>query len=153
MKAELDPRPDGSYDVILYDDARAPTRPHVYTRGLAGGGRLQRDGLLLHMPPTSWGKLHPVPPGKEGWIDPTDPRAPTARLEGPDAVVFHVPSNVPSHADRLRALHPAVAQASCPFQRFRVAAAEAIWTTLDAMNAALGVTQEPEPEYDVERVV
>jgi hypothetical protein len=29
-----------------------------------------------------------------------------------------------------------------------------IWTTLDAMNAALGTAQEPEPEqYNVERVV
>jgi hypothetical protein len=29
-----------------------------------------------------------------------------------------------------------------------------IWTTLDAMNAAVGMVQEPEPEqYNVERVV
>lgn len=29
-----------------------------------------------------------------------------------------------------------------------------IWTTLDAMNAAVGMAQEPEPEqYNVERVV
>jgi hypothetical protein len=28
-----------------------------------------------------------------------------------------------------------------------------IWTTLDAMNAALGVTHEAEPEYSVDRLV
>jgi hypothetical protein len=28
-----------------------------------------------------------------------------------------------------------------------------IWTTLDAMNAALGVAHEPDPEYSVDRVV
>ncbi|HUP19222.1 MAG TPA: S41 family peptidase [Gemmatimonadota bacterium] len=104
VKAELAPLPDGSYDVILYDDDRTPTRPHVYKRGMAGGGRLQRGSLLFHAPPTTWGKLHPVRPGEEGGIDPVDPRAPTARIDERGAVVFHVPSNVPAHAPRLRAL-------------------------------------------------
>ena len=104
VKAKLWPLPDGSYDVILYDDARAPTRPHVYKRGQAGGGRLQRGGLLFHVPPTTWGKRHPVPAGHEGRIDPLDPRAPVARIAAPGVVVFHVPSNVPTHASRLNAL-------------------------------------------------
>jgi hypothetical protein len=104
VKAELTALPDGSYDVVLYDDVRAPTRPHVYKRGHAGGARLQRDGLLLHMPPTTWGKAFPVRPGQEGLIDPVDPRAPTARTVGATTVVFHVPSHLPSHAARLRGL-------------------------------------------------
>lgn len=104
VKAELEALADGSYDAILYDDTRSGTRPHVHTRGLAGGARLQRDGLLLHLPPTTWGKLHPVRPGHEGRIDPVDPRAPTARTIGDDVVVFHVPSHVPSHARRVSAL-------------------------------------------------
>lgn len=104
VKAELTALPDGSYDVVLYDDDRGRTRPHVYKRGQIGGGRLQRGGLLLHMAPTTWGKLHPVPPGWNGRIDPLDPRAPTARLAGEETVVFHVPSHVPTHAARLGAL-------------------------------------------------
>lgn len=104
VKAELTALPDGSYDVILYDDARARTRPHVFARGHAGGGRLQRGGLLLHMAPSTWGKLHPVAAGLEGRIDPLDPRAPTARLADAETVVFHVPSHAPTHAARLRAL-------------------------------------------------
>ena len=104
VKAELTALPDGSYDVVLYDDAHARTRPHVFKRNHAGGGRLQRGGLLLHMAPMTWGKLHPVRPGLEGRIDPVDPRAPTARLVGDDTVVFHVPSHVPAHAARLGAL-------------------------------------------------
>lgn len=104
VKAQLTALPDGSYDAIVYDDARAATRPHVYTRGMSGGARLQRGGLLLHMPPTTWGKLHPTRPGDEGLIDPVDPRAPTARTVGDRTVVFHVPSNVPSYGPRLRAL-------------------------------------------------
>jgi hypothetical protein len=104
VKAELTRLPDGSYDVVLYDDVRAPTRPHVYTRGYGGGARLQRDGLLLHMPPTTWGKAFPVRPGQEGLIDAVDPRAPTARTVGAATVVFHVPSHLPSHAARLRGL-------------------------------------------------
>lgn len=104
VRAELTPLPDGSYDVILYDHSKRPTRPHVYTRGLAGGGRLQRDGLLLHMPPATWGKLHPVAPGLEGRIDPLDPRAPTARTVGSEAVVLQIPSHVPSHRGRLQLL-------------------------------------------------
>lgn len=104
VRAELTGLPDGSYDVVFYDDAHARTRPHVYKRNHAGGARLQRDGLLLHMAPTTWGKLHPVRPGLEGRIDPVDPRAPTARLAGEETVVFHVPSHVPTHAARLAAL-------------------------------------------------
>ena len=104
VKAELTALPDGSYDVIVYDDVRAQTRPHVYKRGHAGGGRLQRDGLLFHMPPTTWGKAYPVRPGQEGLIDAVDPRAPTARVTDTGAVVFHVPSHVPTHARRLRSL-------------------------------------------------
>jgi hypothetical protein len=104
VKVELTALPDGSYDVIIYDDVRARTRPHVYKRGHAGGGRLQRDGLLFHMPPTTWGKAYPVRPGQEGLIDAVDPRAPTARITDTGAVVFHVPSHVPVHARRLRSL-------------------------------------------------
>lgn len=104
VKAELTALPDGSYDVIVYDDVRAQTRPHVYKRGHAGGGRLQRDGLLFHIPPTTWGKAYPVRPGQEGLIDAVDPRAPTARTTDTGAVVFHVPSHVPTHARRLRSL-------------------------------------------------
>lgn len=104
VRAQLAALPDGSYDAVLYDDVRAPTHPHVYTRDIAGGGRLQRDGLLLHMPPTTWGKLHPVRPGQENLVDPIDPRAPTARTVGDDVVVFHIPSHSPSHASRLQAL-------------------------------------------------
>lgn len=104
VKADFTALADRSYDVILYDDARAATRPHVYKRGQDGGARLQRDGLLLHMPPTTWGKVHPVRPGQEGLIDPLDPRAPTARRLNDGTVVFHVPSHSPGHAARLRAL-------------------------------------------------
>src|SRR5690606_724720 len=104
VKAELERLPDGSYDVVVYDDARAATRPHVYARGARGGGRLQRGGLLLHMPPTTWGKLHPARPGQEGHIVPVDSRAPTARLVGDHTVVFHLPSHVPSHAVRMHLL-------------------------------------------------
>ncbi|HEX6307516.1 MAG TPA: S41 family peptidase [Longimicrobiales bacterium] len=104
VRAELIALPDGSYDVVLYDEVRARTRLHVFNRRHAGGGRLQRDGLLLHMAPVTWGKLHPVRPGQEGLIDPLEPRAPTARTLNETTIVFHVPSNVPSHAARLRAL-------------------------------------------------
>jgi hypothetical protein len=104
VKAELTALTDGSYDVIVYDDVRARTRPHVYKRGHAGGGRLQRDGLLFHMPPTTWGKAQPVRPDQDGLIDAADPRAPTARITDTGAVVFHVPSHVPTHARRLRSL-------------------------------------------------
>lgn len=104
VRARLTPLGDGSYDAVVYDESGVPTRPHVFTRGMAGGARLQRGGLLLHLPPLTWGKLHPTRAGQEGLIDPAEPRAPTARTVGEGTVVFHVPSNVPSHAVRLHAL-------------------------------------------------
>jgi hypothetical protein len=104
VKAELKRLPDGSYDVVAYNDARVPVRPHVYVRGAAGGGRLQRDGLLFHFAPTTWGKLHPIARGHEGRIDPREPRAPTARIVDDATVVFHIPSHVPEHGARLHLL-------------------------------------------------
>lgn len=104
VRAELVALADGSYDPVVWDEARGRIHPAVHTRGVQGGARLQRDGLLLHLPPLTWGKLDPVTPGLEGQMDPLDPRAPTARLLGEGAVVFHVPSHVPSHSARLQAL-------------------------------------------------
>jgi len=104
VKAEFERLPDGSYDAVMYDDARVATHPNVPVRGAAGGARLQREGLLLHMAPVTWGRLHPVRPGIEGHIDPLNPRAPTARIAGDNTVVFHIPSHVPSHAARLHLL-------------------------------------------------
>lgn len=103
VKARLTAMPDGSYDAVLYDDARSATRPHVWARGKAGGARLQRQGLLLHMPPLTWGREYPLRAEQQGLLDPDDPRAPTVRVLEDGTVVFHVPSHVYAYGARIAA--------------------------------------------------
>ncbi len=76
----------------------------MHERGSAGGAHLRRDGLLLHMPPTLWGKAYPVAPSLAGRIDPSDPRRPTARMLGDSTLAIAIPSQSPEYAAALTTL-------------------------------------------------
>ena len=101
VKAELTRLPDSSYDAVVWGRAHQPQHPYVHERGSAGGGRLRRDGLLLQMPPTLWGKAYPVPPALAGQVDPSDPRRPTARRVDDATLAIAIPSMSPEDAPAL----------------------------------------------------
>ncbi len=103
VKAEFRRLGDGSYDAVLYADDHSPRRPDVYSRGERGGAAVRR-GVLLHMPPTTWGKAYPLAADERGALDPTDPRRPTARVVDDSTVVVSVPSHVPEYAPVLKEL-------------------------------------------------
>lgn len=100
IKAEFAKLDDGTYDVTLYNDDHAPVHPAVYARDARGGAAI-RYGLLLHMPPITWGKEFPV---TGSFLDPKDPRAPTFRMFDPKTAVFFIPSHSPEHRPALEAL-------------------------------------------------
>lgn len=97
VKAEFRKLADGSYDATYYAEDHSRRRPGVYERGRRGGAAIRR-GLLLHMPPVTWGKAHPLGPGERGLLDPEDPRRPTLRVADPSTVVVSVPSHSPEYA-------------------------------------------------------
>lgn len=97
VKAEFRKLDDGSYGVVLYADDHSPRHPRVYSRGQRGGATIRR-GLLLHMPPTTWGKAYPLRDDERGQLDPTDPRRPVVRVVGERTVVVSVPSHSPEYA-------------------------------------------------------
>lgn len=102
VKAWFRALPDGSYDAVLYADDRTPRYPDVYLRGQQGGAAI-RHGMLLHMPPVTWGREHPLREGQRGLLDPKDPRAPTLRVRDA-SVVVSVPSHAPEYAAQLDSL-------------------------------------------------
>ncbi len=101
VKAEFRKIADGSYDVVLYADDHSPRHPKVYSRGQTGGASIRR-GLLLHMPPTTWGKAYPLADAERGHLDPTDPRRPVVRVVDEKTVVVSVPSHSPEYAPVLK---------------------------------------------------
>lgn len=102
VKAEFTPRPDGSWDVIHYGGAHEPSRVHVHFSDAMGGGMVRRSGTLLHLPPWTWGRIDAA--GAGGTLDAVDPRAPTIRPLGREAIVVSVPSHGGQHAGRLAEL-------------------------------------------------
>ncbi len=103
VKAEFRRLPDRSYDVVFYSGRHYPLHLSVYLRGQQGGAAIRR-GLLLHMPPITWGKAYPLKPDERDLLDPVDPRRPTIRLIGQSTVVVSVPSHSPEHAPVLNGL-------------------------------------------------
>ncbi len=61
-------------------------------------------GLLLHMPPVTWGRRLPLAPAQEGQLDSRDPRAPTLRLLGGGTIHVSIPSHSPEYAPAIDAL-------------------------------------------------
>jgi len=103
VKAEFRRLPDGSYDVVFYSGRHYPLHPSVYLRGQQGGAAIRR-GLLLHMPPITWGKAYPTKPDERDMLDPVDPRRPTIRSLGESTIVVSITSNSPEHAPVLHGL-------------------------------------------------
>lgn len=103
VKAEFRAHPDRTYDVMLNADDHSPRYPSVYLRGEIGGAAIRR-GVLLHMPPTTWGKSYPLTESERAGVDPVDPRRPTARAMSDGTVVFAVPSHLPEYEPVLTAL-------------------------------------------------
>lgn len=104
VKAEFRKLADGSYDVVYYNGFHYPLRPAVYRRESRGGAIIRRDGLLLHMPPYTWGKSFPLKFEEKELIDANDPRRPTIRLYDKSTVVVSVPSHAPEYAPALESL-------------------------------------------------
>lgn len=66
---------------------------------------LERQGLLLHMAPFTWGREWPMRPRESGLLDASDPRAPTLKVIGEHhAVLVSVPSHAPEHGPTLERL-------------------------------------------------
>ncbi len=103
VKARFRKLADSSYDATVYARDHSPRHPAVYLRGQQGGAALRR-GLLLHLPPATWGKAYPLSPAQEGAIDPSDPRRPTMRALDDSTLVVSVPSHDPQYASVLRQL-------------------------------------------------
>lgn len=97
VKAEFSKLKDGSYTVVYYNAKHFPLYIDVYERGTAGSGRIRR-GLILHMPPFSWGKELPVDVSATNKIDPKDPRAPVFTSLDPANFLISVPSHSGSGA-------------------------------------------------------
>jgi len=103
VKAEFRKLNDGSYSVVFYSGKHYPLHPAVYLRGQEGGAAIRR-GLLLHMPPITWGKAYPLNANEQNLLDPADPRAPTIRFIGESTIVVSVPSHSPEYAAVLNQL-------------------------------------------------
>ena len=103
VKAEFRRLRDGSYDVVFNAEDHSRRYPHVYHRGQRGGAAIRR-GLLLHMPPITWGKAYPLSSDEQGLLDPVDPRRPTIRALSESTVVVSVPSHSPEYATLLNSL-------------------------------------------------
>jgi len=103
VKAEFRKLRDGSYSVVFYSGRHYPLHPAVYLRGQEGGAAIRR-GILLHMPPITWGKAYPLKPDEQGVLDPADPRRPTIRSLGESTMVVSVPSHSPEYAPILNEL-------------------------------------------------
>lgn len=103
VKAEFRRLRDGSYDVVFYSSRHYPLHLWGYARGQEGGAAIRR-GVLLHMPPVTWGKAYPLRPGEQNLLDPADPRRPTIRPTGASTVVVSVPSHSPEYAPVLKSL-------------------------------------------------
>ena len=101
VKAEFIKLNDGSYDVVYYDKNNYPTYPGAYTRGLKGGAAIRRD-LILHMPPTSWGKCYPIHTEPLNRIDYREPRKPTFKIIDSDNILIAIPSHRPGFAETLK---------------------------------------------------
>jgi hypothetical protein len=103
VKAEFRKLSDASYSVVFYSSRHYPLHPAVYLRGQQGGAAIRR-GLLLHMPPITWGKAYPLKQDEQNALDPTDPRRPTIRSVGSSTIVVSVPSHSPEYASVLNEL-------------------------------------------------
>lgn len=103
VKAEFRKLRDGSYSVVFYSGRHYPLHLSVYLRGQQGGAAIRR-GLLLHMPPITWGKAYPLKADERGVLDPADPRRPTIRALGESTVVVSLPSHSPEYASLLNEL-------------------------------------------------
>jgi hypothetical protein len=86
VKARFTRMTDGSYRTIFYadDHGRRDIDMRIYRNTLLAAGA------------TTWGKEFPLAPHEVGTLDPKDPRRPTVRLAGTDAVVVSVPSHDPA---------------------------------------------------------
>lgn len=102
VKAEFKKLSDGSYTVVFYNGRHFPLHPDVYSRGSRGGAVIRRNGLLLHIAPTTWGKAYPLKPDEQNLIDPIDPRRPMIRTFDESTVIVIVPSHSPEYAPLLR---------------------------------------------------
>lgn len=91
--AEFVARPDGTYAATL---RQADHSPRTFEATLC-------HGLLLHMPPHTWGRRFPVAEPDRDVLDPVDPRAPRLRVLE-DACVLTLPSLSPHHQPALRKL-------------------------------------------------
>lgn len=65
---------------------------------------LQRDGLLLHMPPITWGRRTDARAPQDAGFNPEKPRAPTFAALGPKASILSIPSFSPEHREAIAAL-------------------------------------------------
>jgi hypothetical protein len=104
VKAELESRADGSFDVrYFYGDH---SLHHLE-------GTIHR-GLLLRMAPIVWGKAYPVRPADAGLLDAQNPRSPTIKALDNGAWVISMPSHdgpyreplerlIAAHLEQLRA--------------------------------------------------
>lgn len=103
VKAEFRKLSDESYSVVFYSGRHYPLHPAVYLRGQQGGAAIRR-GLILHMPPITWGKAYPLRPDEINVLEPTDPRSPTIRTISTSTIVVSVPSHSPEYTPALNAL-------------------------------------------------
>ena len=103
VKAEFRKLPDGSYTDVFYSGRHYPLHLAGYLRGETGGAALRRNGLLLHMPPITWGKAFPLRESERGTIDTSNPRRPTIRFLDQTTVVS-IPSHSPEYAPLLKEL-------------------------------------------------
>jgi hypothetical protein len=80
---------DGTVQATVYrSEDRAPIRYPA---------ALQRDGLILHMPPLSWGRRPDPADASSSPFDPSRPRAPAFALLGERAAIVTLPSFSPDH--------------------------------------------------------
>ncbi|HUF03907.1 MAG TPA: S41 family peptidase [Aridibacter sp.] len=100
VKAEFRKLSDGSYDVVYFDGNHFPLYPGAYKWGQQGGAAIRR-GLILHIPPFSWGKEYPARKNLFNFIDPNDPRRPTIRIVDDSTILISIPSHVPEYASDL----------------------------------------------------
>ncbi len=94
VKADIRELPDGGYKGLFYfgDHSTHHLEGHIY------------KGLLLDMPPVTWGKEFPIRDFDAGLLNAKDPSAPTLKVLAGGAVLVSMPSHSPDYAEPLNAL-------------------------------------------------
>lgn len=103
VKAEFKKFKDGSYDAVYYNEKHFPLHPTVYKRGELGGADIRR-GLILGMPPYTWGKEFPQNKEPFNILDANDPRRPIFQIIDAENVLISIPSHSPEYAPILKEL-------------------------------------------------